>query len=253
MKQPKVNGNRRITDARPVTSKEDGEFIMPRWSPDGLELLFSRPGHNGLYTKGVDGGLIKQVTDREGVGFRAKYTANGDISTNSNDGESQTFKPDGAPADSVAFEKDTSMVGTFTKDDTVYYRAAPGEAPRAITDANDRYFGGVVSPDGKYIAYNGLHTGIYVAPLDGSSPPVNIGEGNSPSFLPDGSGVAYFVSRDDGHNIIGSDIYLSSTDGQNVSNLTQTEGTSEVEPSISPDGTRVAYEVDGQVYVGQLR
>src|SRR5690349_16517771 len=40
MRQPLINGTRRITDAKPVTDKSEGDFIAPRWSPDGLQLLF---------------------------------------------------------------------------------------------------------------------------------------------------------------------------------------------------------------------
>lgn len=253
MRQPVVNGTRRITEARPVTDKADGDFIAPRWSPDGLQLLFSKPGYNGLYTRGINGGPINQVTDREGVGFKAKWNANGEIETHANSGEAQSFKPDGTPVDAIAYEKDTSLVGAFTKDDTVYYRGAPGEQPRPITDGDDRYYGGVVSPDGKYIAYNGLNTGLYVQPLDGSGPAISLGEGYSPAWMPDGSGLVYNISRDDGHNIIASDLYLTSPDGSTVSNLTSSDGTAELNPLPSPDGSHIAYEQDGVIYIGTIK
>src|SRR5688500_4941438 len=32
---PKANGTRRISDVRAVTSAEEGDFMSPRWSPDG--------------------------------------------------------------------------------------------------------------------------------------------------------------------------------------------------------------------------
>lgn len=252
-RMPAVNGTRRVVNARPITTKEQGEFVSPRWSPDGLELLVSRPGFIGLYTVGAHGGEITQLTNKEGIGFGADWTENGEIATRTNDGQTQKLNPDGSPADSLEVEADASRVGTFTKDDTVFYRPAPGEAPVPLTSGEDRYYGGVVSPDGKYIAYNGLHTGVYVQPLDGSAPPVSLGHGVSPRWLPDSSGVVYNVTADDGHNLIAGDLYLATTDGQNVSNLTQTENTVELNPAVSPDGTKVAYEADGVVYVGELQ
>lgn len=253
MRQPEVNGTRRVIDTQPVTSKADGDFISPHWSPDGLQLLFSKPGYDGLYAKGLNGGPITQITDRPNVGFKAKWGENGQIETRSNTGETQTFNPDGSPVDSVAIETDDSIVGTFTKDDTVFLRQNPGEPARAITAGADRFYGGVISPDGKYVAYNGLATGLYVQPLDGSSPPISLGEGYSPSFLPDSSGIVYNISEDDGHVLTGSDLYLSSLDGKTVSNLTQTPDQVEVNPSVSPDGSHISYEMDGVVYIATLR
>lgn len=252
MRQPNVNGTRRAGPGRAVTSRQEGNFISPKWSPDGLELLFSRPGYNGLFTKGTVDGSLTQVTDRENVGFRSKWSDRGEIETVSNSGEKQSFNPDGTPVDPVTMENDTSRVGTWTKDDTVYYRGAPGEPGVPLTQGDDRYYGGVISPDGKYVVYNGLHTGLYIQPLDSSAPPVSLGEGYSPSWLPDGSGIVYNVSQDDGHYLVGSDLYLASVDGSTISNLTQTPSEIEVNPTVSPDGSQVAYESDGVIYIAPL-
>lgn len=252
-KQPVCNGTRKIAHPRAITTKQEGDFIAPRWSPDGLELLFSKPGYNGLYTKGPNGGSLTQVTNKENIGFRAKYNEKGEIETRSNAGEKQAFKSDGTPVDSVTIESDNSIVGTFTKDDNVYLRANPGEAAKPITSGEDRYYGGTISPDGKYVIYNGVQTGLYIQPIDGSKPPVNIGEGYSPQWLPDGSGFVYFIAQDDGHFIVSSDLYLATTDGTVISNLTQGSNDSELNPSVSPDGTKIAYEADGQIYVADLQ
>jgi Tol biopolymer transport system component len=252
MRQPDCNGSRRITNPRAITSKAEGHFLSPKWSPDGLELMFSSPGFSGLYTKGLNGGAVSQVTSKDHIGFGAEWDEDGKIKTKTNDGKKQEFESDGTPAGSVSPEEDTSVVGPFTKDDTVYYRSAEGEAALPVSQGDDRYYGGVVSPDGKYIAYNGLHTGLYVAALDGSSC-VNLGEGYSPSWLPDGSGVVYNISQDDGHYLTSSDLYLATADGSMVSNLTGTPYEVEVNPTVSPDGTQVVYEVDGVIYVGTLR
>ena len=81
---------------------------------------------------------------------------------------------------------------------------------------------------------------------------VSLGEGYSPSWLPDGSGVVYNLSVDDGHNLIASDLYLASVDGKEISNLTNSPEVIELNPSVSPGGGEVAYEVDGVVWVSQL-
>lgn len=251
-KLPSANGPRRLGPPRAVTSKSEGEFIAPRWSPDGLELLFSKPGYNGLFAKGVEGGTLRSLTEAPHVGFKSQWNPDGTLTVISNDGKVQRLSADGTPLDAPSPMDDASYVGAFTQDDKVYYRAAPGEAPRLVSEGDDRFYGGVVSPDGRYIAYNGLYTGLYIAPLDGSAPPVFLGEGYSPSWLPDGSGIVYNVSIDDGHQLLASDLYLASVDGSTISNLTQTPDQIEIHPAVSPDGQWVAYEVDGVIYVAPL-
>lgn len=250
---PKANGTRRITEVRPITTPEEGDFMAPRWSPDGLELMFSSAGYSGLYTRGINGGGITQITGKDHIGHGAEWTKDGKIIAKNNNGERQEFNPDGTPASSVDPVLDSNITGAFNSDDVVYYRENPGEAPVPVSAGEDRYYGGVVSDDGKYIAYNGIETGIYVAPTDGSAPPVHIGYGENPSFLPDGSGIVYTVTQDDGHNLVAGDLYLSSLDGQNVSNLTDGSPMIETKPAVSPDGQRIAFEADGQIYIGSLQ
>lgn len=251
--RPKVNGNRRLSAARPITTKEDGEFIAPRWSPDGLEVLVSSPGYNGLFTVGAHGGGINQVTDKDGVGFHGKWEEDGQISAKNALGEKQRYNADGSPVDAVTMENDHSVVGTYTKDDTVFYRSAPGEPAVPVSQGEDRYYGGVVSPDGKYIAYNGVLSGIYIQPLDGSAPPVRVGHGSNPVFLPDSSGIVFSYAEDDGHYLVTGDLYLATVDGQSISSLTDGSSGIEVNPSVSPDGRYIAYEDNGQIFVGELQ
>lgn len=251
--RPKANGSLRIGESRAITSKEDGEFIAPRWSPDGLEVLVSRPGYNGLYTVGSEGGGINQVSDKEGIGFSGAWDEDGLISAKRPDGEKQRYNSDGTPVDAVTFENDSSIVGTYTKDDTVFYRAAPGEAAVPVSQGEDRYYGGVVSPDGKYIAYNGVLSGIYIQPVDGSAPPVRIGHGSNPVFMPDSSGIVFSYAEDDGHYLVNGDLYHTNLDGSSISNLTNNSPGIEVNPHISPDGRRIAYEDNGVIRVGQFR
>jgi Tol biopolymer transport system component len=251
-KLPVVNGTRRIGPPRAVTNKAEGEFIVPRWSPDGLELMFSKPGYNGLFVKGVDGGTLRELTDSAHVGYKSKWNPDGTITAISNDGREQKLNPDGTPVDAPSPLDDTNYVGAFTHNDKVYYRSAPGETARVISEGDDRFYGGVVSPDGRHIAYNGLYTGLYIAALDGSHPPIYLGEGYSPSWLPDGSGIVYNISIDDGHQLLASDLYLATVDGTAISNLTQSPDQIELNPSVSPDGQWVAFEVDGVIYVAPL-
>lgn len=248
--RPDANGNHRILNGRAITSLDDGEFMMPRWSPDGLEILMTRPGFNGLFIVGADGGPIAMVTDRENVGFRADWGETGEIGTVTPDGDAQRFSADGTPAEDIN-PHDRSSERIYTENDTVYYRENPGDPARPVSGGSDRYYGGEVSPCGKYIVYSGLETGLHIKALDGSSL-VRLGEGYRPQWLADSSGIVYFITTDDGHDVLASDLYLASIDGKTVSNLTNTPNQIERNPSVSPDGTSIVYEVDGVIHVGQI-
>lgn len=252
-KFPKISGNKRIQNSKAITSKEDGDFMSPRWSPDGLEVLMTGPGYSGLYSIGANGGEISQISGKDHIGYGMKWNEDGSISTVSNDGKKQAFNPDGTPIDSPSDLNDTSKVGAFTKDDNVYVRSNPGDAAVPVGSGNDRYYGGELSPDGSYVAYNGLETGLYIQPVDGSAPPIHIGVGENPQWLPDSSGIVFSSSLDDGHNIISSDIYYSDRNGNNVSNLTNNPGGINRHPSVGPDGTTIVYESGGTINVGTIQ
>lgn len=251
-RQPTINGSRRVGNSRPVTSTDEGDFMNPRWSPDGLEVMFTRAGHSGVFVKSLRGGKVRMITDMEGVGFNAHYNDEGDIVVKLETGETQVFKPDGTPVEGVSPDPAKGAAGAFTKDDALYYRPGAGAPAVMISDGNDRYYGGKVSPDGQHIVYNGLMTGLFIKRTDGTGDAVSLGEGYSPSWLPDGSGIVYNLSVDDGHNLIASDLYLASVDGKEISNLTNSPEVIELNPSVGPGGGEVAYEVDGVVWVSQL-
>ena len=251
-RQPRITGSRRLDPGRPVTSVDDGNFIHPRYSPDGLEVMFSTPGYKGVYVKSLAGGPVRMITDEEGVGFSAHYNDEGDIVVKTPEGDTKIYHADGTPVDAPAQDPAKGAVGVFTQDDAIFYRPTAGAPAVPVSEGDDRYYGGAVSPDGQHIVYNGISTGLFIKRTDGEGPTVSLGEGYSPSWLPDGSGIVYNISVDDGHSMMASDLYMASVDGQVVSNLTNTPEIIELNPVVSPGGGEVSYEVDGVVWVSQL-
>ncbi|MCC6547769.1 PD40 domain-containing protein [Candidatus Sumerlaeota bacterium] len=241
-------GNRRITGIRKVTDKsKNGEFLSAKWSPDGLQMIASRPGYRGLYVIDARTGLSRQIAD--GGAFGAKWTTDGKIEVRDEDGNIRTLNPDGT-VDSVG--PDTRSQQAYAENDTVYVKTTDGGSV-PITTSDDKYFNPVVSPDGKSVVYQGLTTGLYMANADGSGEPVYLGSGNNVVWAPDSSGIVFDVTTDDGHMLTSGDLYFVDADGSTRTNLTPGSDSIDEMPSVSPDGHQVVYQSDGEIYVGELR
>lgn len=246
--KPMREGNRRLVGVRAITNKAThGELLNPQWSPDGLQMLASRPGFDGLIVVDVRTGAFRRIADVSGWG--ARWTADGNIEARDADGNALLLAADGtliskgaAPAPSIAsVENDAVFVTT------------PDGTRLPLTTRDDKYFDPIVSPDGKQIVFQGLTTGMYVAPADGSAPPVSIGYGAHPTWMPDGSGLVFAVTSDDGHILTEGDIVLVDSKLEEINHLTKGDGKISQRPTVRPGGKEVAFEADGEVFVGTLQ
>lgn len=246
---PKKSGDQRIRNARKLTTLEQhGPFLAPRWSPDGLQLIASRPGYNGVWLLGANG--EDPILLSESNGYNARWTPDGKIEIPGEDGKVRRFSPDGVLEAAEALA--AAAPPAYSEDDTIWVRPSDGGSPFPLTGSEDRFFNPVVSPDGRYVAYQGLNTGLYIARADGSGEPVYLGDGNNPSWLPDSSGLVFDVTRDDGHNLTEGDLYYADAGGEERTNLTEGDGLITQNVTVGPDGQRVTYEADGEIYIGEL-
>jgi hypothetical protein len=105
-----------------------------------------------------------------------------------------------------------------------------------------------VAPRATKIAYSNQE-GIVVMNNDGSDARVmlsNLGGGAVPLFSPDGQKLVYSRSKDDGHRILESDIYMINVDGSDEERLTDSGEKLATEPSWSPDGKKIVFFYLGQ-------
>jgi len=121
---------------------------------------------------------------------------------------------------------------------------------KKLQPVKGQYLNAVLSPDGLKIAFEVVGGNLYVLNVDGSGL-VDLGEGYRPQWSPDSQWIVYMITRDDGHRYLASDIYAVRADGRGKVNLTSTEDRLEMNPSWSPDGRSVAYDVmgEGRIYL----
>ncbi len=105
----------------------------------------------------------------------------------------------------------------------------------------------VTSPDGRLAAFEVVGGNLYVTATDGSHF-VDLGPGHRPQWSPDSQWIAFMRTEDDGHVLTASDLFATTADGSTTVRLTDTRGSLEMNPSWSPDGSRIAYDDGRSIY-----
>ncbi|MFC1935775.1 hypothetical protein ACFLX9_03335 [Chloroflexota bacterium] len=128
----------------------------------------------------------------------------------------------------------------------IYTSNARGTDLRRLTYAEASDSAPRWSPDGKRIAFVSARDGVqslYVMDADGSNSTRVFAAGDRPSWSPDSQTLALTASVDGRYAI-----YLVQTDGSNQRQLTSGNA-DEWCPSWSPDGSRIAFLRDGELYL----
>ena len=94
---------------------------------------------------------------------------------------------------------------------------------------------------------------VCVVNVDGSGMKV-LSQGFHPSWVGN-SQLVFEKTTDDGHTYTSGDLFIVNVNGSSLKQLTKTSGRIEMNASVSPDGSKVAFTsfTDGQVYVADLK
>ncbi len=108
----------------------------------------------------------------------------------------------------------------------------------------------VASPDGNRVAFEVLGGNTWVLDVTTGST-TDLGRGYRPQWSPDGRWIVYMVTEDDGEQFLSSDLVAVRSDGSERVRLTDSPDRLEMNPSWSPDGSRLAFDdlLDGVVYL----
>lgn len=115
--------------------------------------------------------------------------------------------------------------------------------------SNGSYIWPSISLDGKLIVAYEMTKGTFICTPEGHIVSM-LGRKNAPSFTRDGKWIVYMKDKDDGHNIITSDIYITSIDGSKNIQLTNDPDIIELNPICSPIENKILFSsLNGELYL----
>ena len=234
------------SDLHRITAEPGAGFGL-QWSPDGASIL-ARVGRmegvkrlNALKRFDIEARHDTLLTEfRTGLTSLPQWSQDGRELVSSVNGTLQRISSGLKPA---LLQRRAERPLWFMDGDRAMILAPAAEKASPVEAlAGRRIFNLVHSPDGDKVAFQILGGPLCVMRSDGTGL-VELGEGEHPSFSPDGRFLVFMISRDDGHTITGSDLYVIAADGTGKVNLTQTEGRSEMHPAWSPAGDAILFDL----------
>jgi hypothetical protein len=129
---------------------------------------------------------------------------------------------------------------------------ADGKKYESLPLYNKTFFLPRYSGGGERFLLHCLDDHIYLGSID-SDKLKDIGGGSSARFARDGKWVIFEKTRDDGHRILASDLFLYDIESGVTYQLTNTPGIIEREPSMAGDGHTVFWEQNGKLMRGVVK
>jgi Tol biopolymer transport system component len=114
---------------------------------------------------------------------------------------------------------------------------------------NGSYVWPVLSPGKSLIVAYEMDRGAFVCDLDGRVIS-RIGKRDAPAWTRSGKWIVYMDDKDDGHQILSSDLWAVTPDGKSAVQLTATDNLVEMHPHCSPTENRIVCStLSGAIYL----
>lgn len=255
----------------------DVEWLAPRFSPDGTKIYLTSTGYTGIWEYTRATGRVRQLTADRGAGFGFAISPDGrrlayrrlgagsswrtrqqevvtvelatgksaiestgrDLSLPSFTGSVLTYAT-GKNELRTAAPLERTEVSILGIEETRITVVLNGEKKLLDPLGNGSYIWPALSPDQTRIVAYEMSRGAFVCDLNGRVL-ARLGKRDAPSWTRDGRWLVYMDDRDDGHQVLSSDLYAVSDDGGRVVRLTDTPGEVEMYPQCSPVENRIVF------------
>jgi Tol biopolymer transport system component len=261
----------------------------PQFSPDGKIIYYTTDSYDGIWSYTTESGHIRQITvdTKSGYGF-AVSPDGAQIAYRRSSTDDQTHRRtqevivmDLRTGQSTVVASGRALpLPSFGTESLIYSNGSaiqglskqnvPGTALLGIEDTkiaisrngtkvlldpfgDGRYIWPALSPDGQSLVAYEMGRGTVVMTVEGDIT-ARLGKRNAPVWTRDGKYLIYMEDRDDGHRILSSDLYCVTPDGSTTTQLTRTDGITELFPACSPTEDRiVTASLEGFLYVLSYR
>lgn len=240
-------------DTRAVTPLTDaiGAGFGMQWSPDGQAILARTSSYEGptrwheVTVFDLPSGTTNTLAPRQALmPSMPVWSAAGDTVYLAEDLPRRLV----SGRASVAGKADVPTL--LYRDDAVWQVRGEDVLSRNVPIDDATLLNVTPSPNGQRVAFEVLGGNLFTMNADGSGL-TDLGPGHRPQWSPDGAWVVFQRTADNGYTFTRADLFAASADGRAEVQLTDTPDRLEVNPSWSPDGTRIAFDdaVTGTLYV----
>ena len=142
----------------------------------------------------------------------------------------------------------------YDENDVIILESKKTRTLQAISDNHaDRYYAPIVSPDERFVVFNGLSSGVHLFDIE-SNAVVFIGShGTHPAFSPDGRYLIYTDTRDDGNDYTAGDLILIDLNDRSYRVIANPNHEIRLNATISRNAADISYMlVDGSIWRASL-
>lgn len=234
-----------------VLLEDEGVGYKFVWSEDNKEIAYRGTKSNMQYIGIVE--IISkknQIISKEGKRIQPPFW------TYYNNGKIVGYIVNDAllTSDTLSYSKNFQFKNYRNLNKTLYFKSDGlyliNEEGILVKFTDNIAFDPVFSPDKTKVVYFDYESqNLVVINVDGSNR-INIGNGNHPSWSPDGNNIVYQITIDGDHKIIGSDLFIYDVLNKTSIKITDTPDEIEDYPSWSPNGESIIYNslISGQLY-----
>ena len=142
----------------------------------------------------------------------------------------------------------------YDANDIIVLENAKNQTLQAISDSrHDRYYAPIISPDQRYIVFNGLTTGIHLFDVAKNAVVYVGASGTNPAFSPDGRYLIYAQTTDNGHEYTSGDLILIDLKKHTSRSIANPHKEIRLRGTISDHAKKIVYETDKrEIITGSL-
>jgi len=213
-------------------------------SPDGKRIAYRRVRY-----KGTPFDRIQEVVEKNLVDGTVEVLDSGPEVSTPVYAKKQVFYSVGEETMNLPTEVGESEIEILGIQNTKIALLREGIKTLFDPFGNGSYIWPSLSPDKKWIVAYEMNRGTFVCDLEGRIT-ATLGRCDAPVWTRDGRWIVFMDDKDDGHNIISSELTCISPDGRIRLNLTNTENVIELNPRCSPTEDTIVYNsLKGEIYL----